>query len=217
MSGLSSLLTIFISSFVIALSGAMMPGPLLTATISESTRRGFTAGPLMIAGHAILELVLVALLLMGLASFLQLPEVFAVTALAGSVILAWMAYMMVSSLSALTLFQQGDSLHRNHLVLTGIFMSLANPYWIIWWATIGLGYIMYSWKFGIPGVAFFFTGHILADLAWYSFISAAVAGGRNFITDRVYRGLIALLSLFLVLFAAYFAYEGFMKLKEIIV
>ena len=54
---LTTLLTIFVSSFVIALSGALMPGPLLTATISESSQRGFITGPLMIAGHAILELV----------------------------------------------------------------------------------------------------------------------------------------------------------------
>ena len=217
MPGLSVLFQIFISSFLIALSGAMMPGPLLTATISESSRRGFMAGPLLIAGHGILEMTLVAALLMGLASFLQLPEVFAVTALTGSAILAWMAYLMFSSLSSLTLSQQGDPVRRNHLVFTGLFMSLANPYWIIWWATIGLGYIMYSWKFGLRGVAFFFTGHILADLAWYSLISAAVAGGRHFITDRLYRGLIAALAMFLVIFAGYFAYEGFMKLREVIV
>ncbi len=46
-----------------------MPGPLLTATISESSQRGFIAGPLLITGHAILELVLVIAFLLGLARF----------------------------------------------------------------------------------------------------------------------------------------------------
>ena len=58
-----------------------MPGPLLTATISESSQRGFITGPLMIAGHAILELVLVIALLLGLAPFFQQPVVFVATAL----------------------------------------------------------------------------------------------------------------------------------------
>ncbi len=211
-----SLLTIFASSFVIALSGAMMPGPLLTATISESSRRGFAAGPLMIAGHAVLELALVAALLLGLASFLQLPQVFAVTAVTGAAILIWMACGMLISLRSLSLSQQCDSVRRNHLVLSGVLMSLANPYWIIWWATIGLGYIMYSWNFGLKGVAFFFSGHILADLAWYTFISAAVAGGRHLLTEKIYRVIIVSLASFLIIFALYFAYQGMRKFVEII-
>jgi threonine/homoserine/homoserine lactone efflux protein len=211
-----TLFTIFASSFVIALSGALMPGPLLTATISESTRRGFIAGPLMIAGHAVLELTLVISLLLGLAPFFQKPAVFAVTALAGSAILFWMAFGMFRTLPSLSLFWEGKQTKLNHPMLSGIFMSLSNPYWIIWWATIGVGYIIYSRQFGLWGVAFFFAGHISADLAWYSFISATVAGGRRFLTDRLYRALIACCAVFLVLFAGYFAYAGFEKLRNII-
>ncbi|MFO7569040.1 MAG: LysE family transporter [Smithellaceae bacterium] len=209
-------LAIFASSFVIALSGALMPGPLLTATISESSRRGFIAGPMMIGGHAILELALVIALLMGLAPFFQMPAVFVATALLGSLILLRMAFGMFRSLPSLHLSWTGDQKRLNHPVISGIFMSVSNPYWIIWWATIGLGYILYSQQFGFWGIAFFFAGHILADLAWYSFISAAVAGGRHFLTDRLYRSLIAACAVFLVFFAGYFAYSGLVKLREII-
>lgn len=208
-------LAIFASSFVIALSGALMPGPLLTATIAESSRRGFIAGPLMIAGHAVLELALVVALLLGLAPLLQKPAVFAVIALSGSIILLFMAYGMLRALPTLSLSMEPSSERTAHPMIKGIFMSVANPYWIIWWATIGLGYILYSRQFGIPGVAFFFTGHILADLAWYSFIAAAVAGGRHFLTDRIYRGLIAVLAACLLGFACYFAYAGVLKLYAI--
>jgi len=193
-----------------------MPGPLLTATISESSRRGFRAGPLLIGGHAILELALVAALLLGLAPILRLPAVFVFCALGGSVILLWMALGMFRSLSTLTLTWEAGPEHGNHPVLSGILMSVANPYWIIWWATIGLGYILYSQQFGFWGVAFFFAGHILADLVWYSVISAAVAGGRHFLTDRLYRDLIGTLAVFLVAFAVYFAYAGVGKLRTMI-
>jgi threonine/homoserine/homoserine lactone efflux protein len=212
---LTILLTIFVSSFVIALSGALMPGPLLTATISESSQRGFITGPLMIAGHAILELGLVIALLLGLAPFLQQTAVFIVTALAGSAILFWMAFGMFRSLPSLHLSWEADQKRRNHPVASGILMSVVNPYWIIWWATIGLGYILYSWQFGLLGVAFFFAGHILADLGWYSLVAAMVAGGRHFLTDRLYRGLIAGCAVFLVVFAGYFAYAGLTKLMAI--
>jgi len=205
------LLTIFFSSFVIALSGAMMPGPLLTATISESSRRGFITGPLLIVGHGILELALIAALLLGLAPFLQQAPVFVATAFGGSAILLWMAFGMFRSLPSLRLVWDGEEKQRNHLVMSGILMSVANPYWLIWWATIGLGYILYSRQYGLWGVAFFFAGHILADLAWYAAVAAAVARGRRFLTDRLYRTLIAGCAVFLVLFAGYFAYAGFQK------
>jgi len=213
---LTTLLTIFASSFVIALSGALMPGPLLTATISESSRLGFRAGPLMIAGHAILELVLVIAVLLGLAPFFQEPAVFVATALLGAGILFWMAFGMFRSLRTLSLSWEGDQKRIRHPLISGLMMSLANPYWIIWWATIGLGYILYSQRFGLPGIASFFTGHILADLFWYSLVAAAVAGGRQFLTDRFYRRLIAVCAAFLVIFAGYFAYAGFEKLAAII-
>jgi threonine/homoserine/homoserine lactone efflux protein len=212
---LTVLLTIFVSSFVIALSGALMPGPLLTATISESSQRGFITGPLLIAGHAILELGLVIALLLGLAPFLQLPAVFVATALIGSAILFWMAYGMFRSLPSLCLSWEADQKKSNHPVASGILMSAANPYWIIWWATIGLGYILYSRQFGFWGIAFFFGGHILADLIWYSLVSAAIAGGRHFLTDRLYRSLIAVCAVFLVVFAGYFAYAGLTKMAII--
>lgn len=210
-------LTIFASSFVIALSGALMPGPLLTATISESSRRGFIAGPLMIGGHALLELTLVAALLLGLAPFFQMPIVFVAVALTGAVILLWMAVEMFRTLPGLSLSRQYKPEKINHPFLRGIFMSVSNPYWIIWWATIGLGYILYSQQFGFWGIVFFFTGHISADLLWYSFIAAAVSGGRHLLTDRLYRWLIAACAVFLVVFAGYFAYSGLAKLKTIII
>ncbi|MCK9197408.1 MAG: LysE family translocator [Syntrophales bacterium] len=193
-----------------------MPGPLLTATITESSQRGFVAGPLLITGHAILELVLVIALLLGLAPFFQQPAVFVATALIGSIILFYMAFGMFRSLPSLHLSWEGDHKRGSHPIINGILMSVANPYWIIWWATIGLGYILYSWRFGFWGIASFFTGHILADMVWYSLVAAAVAGGKQFLTDRVYRRLIAVCAAFLVVFAGYFAYAGFEKLAAII-
>jgi threonine/homoserine/homoserine lactone efflux protein len=213
---LFTLFTIFASSFVIALSGALMPGPLLTATISESSRRGFWTGPLMIAGHAILELALVVALFLGLAPFFQMPAVFVVSALAGAVILIWMAAGMLRSLPTLRLSWEGGQQKMNSPVLNGILMSVSNPYWIIWWATIGIGYIFYAWQYGLWGIAFFFAGHISADLAWYSFIAGAVARGRRLLSDRLYRRLIGLCALFLIGFAGYFAFAGLVKLKGLL-
>lgn len=201
-------LGIFTSSFIIALSGAMMPGPLLTATISESSRRGFIAGPLLILGHGILELALVVALILGLAPFLMQQEVFIGTALVGAVILGRMAYGMLRSLPDLHLPREQDNTARRHLVMTGALLSITNPYWTIWWVSFGLGYILYCLQFGVWGIIFFFSGHILADLAWHTMVSAAVEKGRGFLNDRVYRRVIGTCAVFLLVFAGYFAYTG---------
>jgi threonine/homoserine/homoserine lactone efflux protein len=204
-----SLLTIFFSSFVVALSGALMPGPLLTVTISESPRRGTVTGPLLIAGHGILELALVIGIFLGLAPFLKNPAVFTAIALAGAVILLYMAVGMFRALPRLSLASDRPSAAGHPLVLTGILMSLANPYWTVWWITIGLGYILQSRQYGIAGIAFFYAGHILADFAWYTAVSTAVSKGRHLLSDRLYRALTAICAAFLVVFAVYFLFSAF--------
>jgi threonine/homoserine/homoserine lactone efflux protein len=208
---MTALATIFVSSFIIALSGALMPGPLLTATISESSKRGISAGPLLILGHGILELVLVITIMAGLAPFFQSRGLFTAIAFVGSTILLWMAVGMFRSLPGLSLAVSSKGTAGNRLVLDGILLSVSNPYWSLWWATIGLGYITQSHRYGFWGIAAFFSGHILADLAWYTGISAGIGRGRHFLNDRIYRGIIGTCATLLIAFAGYFLYAGIMS------
>lgn len=203
--------SIFVTSFVIALSGALMPGPVLTVTISESSRRGFWAGPLIIVGHGILELALVILLLLGLGPYLRKDIVFGIVGLSGALILIWMAVGMFRSIPSLKFSMESDAEATGNLVWAGILTSIANPYWTIWWATIGLGYIVYAMKFGAAGVIAFFAGHILADFAWYSAVSLAISKGRSFISDKMYKGIMAVCASALVVFSGWFAFMGVQK------
>jgi len=209
------LFTIFFSSFIISLSGAMMPGPLLTATISESSQRGIFAGPLLILGHGVLEFFLLIALVFGIAPFLQRNDVFAVVAILGGVILIWMAVNMFRTLPSLSMSLNPGSSKSGSIVLNGALLSLANPYWTIWWATIGFGYVIFSWRYGTMGIVFFFAGHILADLVWYSVVSTAVGTGRHLFTDRLYRWVIAVCAVVLIIFALYFFNAGVQKISTL--
>jgi threonine/homoserine/homoserine lactone efflux protein len=201
-------IAIFVSSFIIGFSGAMMPGTLLAVTISESSRRGPSAGPLLVLGHAMLELTLVTALILGLAPLFSRRIFFLSVSLAGGAVLLWMAYGMFRSLPRLSLSAAPARESGSHPVFSGILMSVVNPYWIIWWATIGLGYIVNAKRFGLTGVAVFFTGHILADLTWYSAVSFGIGKGRRFFNDTVYRILIGVCACALVFFASYFLYRA---------
>lgn len=197
-----------LTSFLVALSGALMPGPLLTVTVSEAARRGFWAGPLIIVGHALLEAALVLLLLVGLGAWLNQPPILGAVGVLGAALLGWMGLLTLKSSRRGRLEFVAGTGSGVHPVISGVLMSVANPYWLIWWLTIGLGYVMFSGKYGIVGVAFFYLGHIFADFAWYSMVSGAVAGGRRFLSDRLYRGFLAGCGLFLVGFGGYFGVQG---------
>lgn len=188
-----------------------MPGPVLTVTISESSRRGFWAGPLIIVGHGILELALVILLLLGLGPYLRKDVAFGIIGLSGALILIWMAVGMFRSIPSLKFNMEPAVEATGNLVWAGMLMSLANPYWFIWWATIGLGYIVYAMKFGAVGVIAFFVGHISADFAWYSVVSLAISRGRSFISEKLYKGIIAVCASALVVFSGWFGFLGIQK------
>jgi threonine/homoserine/homoserine lactone efflux protein len=211
-----TLVTIFCTSFVLALSGALMPGPLLTVTVSESSRRGLVTGPLMIFGHGLLELALVVALISGLAPILGRDDVFILISLTGGAVLLWMGISMLRTLPNLTLDCPATSKRSRNLVVMGIVLSAINPYWLIWWASIGLGYIMHSLKFGLLGVTAFYLGHILADLAWYGLVSFGIAKGQRLFSNEFYRKLIGACALFLIFFSCWFFYSGVQKTLDII-
>lgn len=186
----------------------MMPGPVLTVTISESIKRGFIAGPLIILGHAVLEISLLVLLTLGFADLINNPGLLGVVGIAGGAVLLWISFDMLKDIKQLKLDLSSGKSAWGGPVVAGILTSLANPYWIIWWATIGLGYVIISMKLGFIGVAVFFTGHILADLLWYSAVSLFVSRGRKHISDRIYRSIIGICAVMLIFFGIYFGVSG---------
>ena len=195
-------------SFVIGFSGAMMPGPLLTVTVAETVRRGPWAGPLLACGHALLEALLVAALFLGLSDLLQKPPVFAGVALAGGGMLLWMGFGMLRSLPRLHLQLEPGAPSGVHPLTAGAVVSLANPYFALWWATVGMGYMAVAHQAGVAGVAVFFLFHILSDFVWYSFVSGMVSYGRRFLGDRGYRRLVGACALFILGFGGWFGWRG---------
>ncbi len=187
-----------------------MPGPLLTVTISESARRGYIAGPLLIVGHSILELALVAAICLGLGVYLKAAPVMAATALLGGSVLLYLGIQMLrtAGLQSIQARSQGVAAPGRTPVITGALTSIANPYWTLWWATFGLGYLMRISGKGLPGIAVFFAGHIAADFAWYTMVSFGVSKGAAIMGDRTYQTLIRACGVFLALFGGWFVFTA---------
>lgn len=214
-----SALGLFFTALVVGFSGALMPGPLLTVDLKESLKRGAWVGPRLVLGHGLLELALVLAVLLGFGRFLDRSAVKGAIGLLGGAVLLWMAYGMIREVfSKLTLEIESDDPRRGlPPVLAGALISLSNPYWTLWWATIGLTYLTRARELGAAGVAVFFLGHILADLTWYSGVSFAAARGRRLMGDRVYRAVVAVCGLFLVYVGFWFIDSalGFLGLPRV--
>jgi threonine/homoserine/homoserine lactone efflux protein len=211
----------FVTSFVVGLSGALMPGPLVTLAIAESAKGGFRRGPAVVLGHAVVEMLAVGGLLLGISQVFGDPLVSGTIGVVGGLVLLWMGYGMGRSAwtgaAALDLAagggppaaqaSQSRSLIASPAVRGGA-VSVANPYWLLWWATIGAAYVGKSLSLGLAGLAAFYLGHILSDLGFITLVSAVVASGRRSLDARVYRGVIMFCALALAVLGIYFLLSG---------
>ena len=206
------LLFLFGSAFLVGFSGAMMPGPMLTATISEVIKRGFKAGPLIVLGHAILEMMILAAVALGLAQWITLPVVKGCLGIGGGILLGIMGIQM--SITARTAVEQAMHTQADPSkairgpIVTGILTSLSNPYWTIWWATTGLYYASLALESGLPGLGSFYLGHISSDLVWYGLVAIAIASGRKICPPRIYYLLITVCGIALTGLGLMFCYHG---------
>jgi threonine/homoserine/homoserine lactone efflux protein len=208
---------LFFLSLWVAFSGAAMPGPLLTGCINQTIRRGFWAAPLMIVGHSLLEMALIAGLILALQAVIAQPVAKGMIALAGGTLMLYLGRGMIGSVRTLRLDldPRKSSRRLNSPIWQGILLSLANPYWTIWWATFGLWMIGQAMSRGLlfaVSLPVFYVGHILGDFIWYGFIALMVVKGRRFLTDKAYRGIILGCGIFLVAFGLVCLADGVLLL-----
>ena len=206
----------FLQSLLIGYSGAVMPGPLLTYNINQSMRVGVRSGFLLVAGHALLELATIALLFLGVGTFLSTNIAQIIIGSAGGIILIFFGAIMIKDViqGKAKLDIQGNGKEKSGgLVLNGILISAMNPYFIIWWTVVGLGLMMAAYKaYGIIGIAVFFAGHILADFSWYVLISFLASRTRKIMNEKAYKVVVIILALVLVGFGINFIMNAAMKL-----
>ncbi len=207
-----SYLSIFAVSFTIALSGALSPGPLLTFVIAGSLKYGGRTGPVVIAGHAVLEILMVAALTLGIGKLINKPIIISAVSITGALILLYSGIALLRSIPEFSF--DGvitETRYSSTLFLQGITMSIANPYWTVWWLTIGLGLLLSSSEKGLIGLSFFFTGHILADIIWYSFVSYSISKSKKFLSLKVYKRILGICASIIILFGIYFGISTFKK------
>ncbi len=198
---MDGILEILIFAFTIGLTGALAPGPTLVATVNTSLKVGWTAGPKVAAGHAVIEAFIFLLIVMGLAQAAQSYSS-SIAILGGLALIVFGIMTLLDSREA-TIAQPQEDVSSNPYI-AGMLTSLANPYFWIWWLSIGSALVLEGLKGGLLLAVLFMIGHWGADFGWYTLISTSMDRGRTVLSDRNYRRVLAACGVFLMVFGAYY-------------
>ena len=191
----------FTLGFFIGLTGALAPGPTLVATINASIAGNWTTGLKVTLGHVIVELFLVILILMGLMTFASAYTT-AISGIGGFALVVFGVITIMGSRKA----SLGNPAFQTvaNPYLAGLVTSAANPYFWIWWFSVGSAMVIAGLQGGLFLVAVLMIGHWSADTLWLTLVSSGISTGRTIFSDTTYRKIITLCGIFLILFGAYY-------------
>jgi len=195
-----------VAVITISVSGVMSPGPLFAANVAYGLKGGAKAGLKMAYGHTVVELPLVILLGVGALSLESIPQFREAIALLGAISLFVFAGMQIKSI-----LKKPSSVFegRHGPFIAGIMLSALNPFFLIWWFTIGFKLISDSLVLAsFAGIGIMFAFHIWMDYAWLCTVGFLSSKGKAILSSKNYDIFMIVISGVLVYFGIVFALEA---------
>ncbi len=189
-----------LSVIVISLSGVMIPGPVFAVTVAKG-KRDRNAGAFIALGHGIIELPLMLAMYLGFTRVFESAILRDFISLAGGLMLIYMGTEMIKIRKEAYAGTKDVSYGS---VSAGAVTTAANPYFFIWWATIGAALVMKASLFGLVGFIAFVIVHLSSDLAFDMLISTASFKSKELFSERVHEGIFAGCGALLLLFGFWF-------------
>ncbi len=191
------MITFLVKATTISLSGVMAPGPMTAATLAAGTHRRH-AGAMIALGHAAVELPLVLMIMgvVGAGKFLQSENVQIAIGLIGGGFLLLMGIRLLAAARAAE--DETETANQRHPLATGVVLTLANPYFLVWWAAIGLALTMQAVELGVLAFALFAVIHWLCDLVWLEALSLASNKGTELLGGRLQQIVLAICAVMLI-------------------
>jgi len=199
-----AIITFLIEAVLVSLSGVLAPGPITSICVGYGSEHP-RAGVWVAVGHGLVEFPVMIGVFFGVGAVMDLSWVRTAIALLGGIFLL---YMGIGMLRNIRQEQVTGSLSSRSPLAAGALLSLGNPYFLIWWATVGAGLILRSREFGLLGFAAFAVGHWLCDLGWDTFLSFLSFRGGQFFGRKFQQVVFAFSGCFLLFYSGKLLLEG---------
>lgn len=204
---LAETLSTLVLGLLIGFTGALAPGPTLVATINASLNGNWTAGLKVSLGHIVIETAIFFLIILGLASVAS-PYTTAIAIIGGIALIVFGVMTIGGCRSAGMSAAPAQGTASPYWA--GFLTSAANPYFWIWWLSVGSALLINALAGGTLLAVVFMIGHWGADISWYLFVSTAVAKGKTILSEGTYHCIMAACGVFLVLFGLWYLAGAFL-------
>jgi threonine/homoserine/homoserine lactone efflux protein len=199
----AEVLVFLAQAVIISFSGVLAPGPVTAVTVGMGATNRH-AGALVAIGHGLVEFPLMGLILLGVGKLLAVPAAKMGIGLAGGVMLVLMGAGMLRNLRKVADLTARPS--RRSPILTGVVLSIGNPYFLLWWATVGLALASRAARLGALAFALFAVLHWLCDLVWLEILSWGTFRGSRLFGGRGQKVVLAVCGAALVVFGGLFLF-----------
>lgn len=199
---------------LVSTSGVLSPGPLFFVNLYYGGKYGPLNGLKIALGHTIVELPLLILLFYGLdkfSSFFLSEDILKIIGIIGGIFMVFFSLLQIRSIKKNKFFESGNKetkfVIKNPLFI-GIIFTAFNPFFLIWWSTIGLKLVSDSINFfgNIDGIIILFFSHIWMDYFWLGITSFMAFKGRSIIKEKYYKLILLFFNCVIGFFGIYLLY-----------
>jgi len=202
------MLTFLLKAFLITFSGVIVPGPVSALTISQGTRYSHY-GVFVALGHGIVEIPIMILILFGFGKLFEINILNALIGLLGGFFLLKLSYSLFKGINnPQNTFKKYSAVPLQ----AGIVLTIANPGYLAWMATIGSILILNSYKYGIFGFIAYAVMHLTIDIIWLYFLSSLSYKGGQFFGKKLQKIIFLICGFSLLYIGMQFIYSATKKL-----
>ncbi len=211
---MNAFLIFLIGVIIITISGALAPGPLLFTNLTNAPRWGWKGGIWLSVGHTFIELPLILLIAAGLNFFINNTLLQLITASLGGIVLLIFGILQINDAMKMTQSKSNSELNTSttprHPLITGLIFSGLNPFFLIWWLTVGTNLVIEALLLAaFAGVIIMFLSHVWMDYVWLAGTAWLVNKGTNITGSKGYQVLVILFSIALIYFGITFLWKAY--------